>query len=199
MADHWRYDPRSPFQIASAQTLARRQWPDADLIVIDEAHADVRVGQQDQADCRRMVIGCRRRHFPMAFGVFFQSVCASSMHALTESGVLVPMRVFSCTKVNMRGAATAGGEWTDGARRWSAAWKSFGDVVANGRNSPADFRKTIVFRWRDDCALRGNGQAVQRGRRGMAVFFTSGDTSEVRALRCHWEYRKPDLYAAGRC
>ena len=35
--------PRSPFQIASAQTLARRQWPDVDLIVIDEAHVQMSV------------------------------------------------------------------------------------------------------------------------------------------------------------
>ena len=43
MADHWRYDKHSPFQIASAQTLAKRRWPDADLIVIDEAHVQMGV------------------------------------------------------------------------------------------------------------------------------------------------------------
>ena len=37
------------------------------------------------------------------------------MHELTVSGVLVPMRIFSCTKPNMTGAKTAGGEWTDKA------------------------------------------------------------------------------------
>ena len=39
MSNHNRFDPSMPFQIASAQTLARRRWPDADVIVIDEAHA----------------------------------------------------------------------------------------------------------------------------------------------------------------
>ena len=45
MADHWRYDKHSPFQIASAQTLAKRRWPDADLIVIDEAHVQMGLGE----------------------------------------------------------------------------------------------------------------------------------------------------------
>jgi superfamily II DNA or RNA helicase len=36
-ANHWRRNERLPFQIASAQTLAKRQfWPDADVIVVDE-------------------------------------------------------------------------------------------------------------------------------------------------------------------
>ena len=34
-ANHWRTRLYEPVQVASAQTLARRQWPDADLIIID--------------------------------------------------------------------------------------------------------------------------------------------------------------------
>lgn len=35
-AQHWRTDRGSKFQIASVQTIARRGWPDVDVIVIDE-------------------------------------------------------------------------------------------------------------------------------------------------------------------
>ena len=97
MADHWRYDPSSPFPDCQRSDARTPQWPDVDLIVIDEARADVRVGQQDQMPAAH-VIGCRRRHFPMAWQAFSNLVCASSMHALTESGVLVPMRVFQLHK-----------------------------------------------------------------------------------------------------
>ncbi|HNM20628.1 MAG TPA: DEAD/DEAH box helicase family protein, partial [Nitrospira sp.] len=114
MADHWRYDKHSPFQIASAQTLAKRRWPDADLIVIDEAHVQMGVWVNHVKATRAHVIGLSATPFSDGLGrIFSNLVCASSMHELTESGVLVPMRVFSCTRVDMRGAATAGGEWTD--------------------------------------------------------------------------------------
>jgi superfamily II DNA or RNA helicase len=36
--NHWRTDSRKQVQICSIQTLARRQLPEADLIIIDEAH-----------------------------------------------------------------------------------------------------------------------------------------------------------------
>src|SRR5690606_2112958 len=38
-ADHWRWRPYERIQIASPQTLARRTWPEADLIIVDECHS----------------------------------------------------------------------------------------------------------------------------------------------------------------
>jgi DNA repair protein RadD len=57
--------------------------------------------------------------------------------------VLVPMRVLSCTKVNMKGAATAGGEWTDKAAE-ERGMDIVGDVVHEWIKH-AEGRKTIVF------------------------------------------------------
>jgi superfamily II DNA or RNA helicase len=37
-AAHLRTDSRQPIQICSAQTLARRERPDVDLVIVDEAH-----------------------------------------------------------------------------------------------------------------------------------------------------------------
>ena len=37
-AAHLRTDGRQPIQICSAQTLARRKFPEADLVIVDEAH-----------------------------------------------------------------------------------------------------------------------------------------------------------------
>jgi superfamily II DNA or RNA helicase len=37
-AAHLRTDSRQPIQICSAQTLARRQRPDVDIVIVDEAH-----------------------------------------------------------------------------------------------------------------------------------------------------------------
>ncbi len=188
MADHWRYDPSSPFQIASAQTLARRKWPDVDLIVIDEAHVQMSVWVNKIKDCSAHVIGLSATPFSDGLGKIFSNlVCASSMHALTESGVLVPMRVFSCTKVDMRGAATAGGEWTDSAAS-ERGMEIIGDVVSEWKKFASD-RKTIVFGATiahcEEMARQFNAVGV------MAACFTS-DTSEVERAALLGEYRKPD-------
>jgi superfamily II DNA or RNA helicase len=109
------------------------------------------------------------------------------MHALTESGVLVPMRVMSCTRVDMRGAATAGGEWTDQAAA-QRGMEIIGDVVAEWRRYAGN-RKTIVFGATiahcEEMARQFNNDGV------MAACFTS-DTKEHEREQLLTEYRKPD-------
>jgi superfamily II DNA or RNA helicase len=65
------------------------------------------------------------------------------MDELTQSGVLVPMKVMSCTRIDMEGAETSGGEWTDGAAA-SRGMEIVGDVVTEWQEHAAD-RKTIIF------------------------------------------------------
>ncbi|NHZ98067.1 DEAD/DEAH box helicase family protein [Massilia sp. CCM 8734] len=144
MAGHWRFDPSRNFQIASAQTLARRSWPDADLIIVDEAHTQLKAVTDHIQTCRAAVIGLSATPFSAGLGKLYHNlVNATTMRDLTESGVLVPMRVMSCTKVNMEGAATAGGEWTDKAAQ-ERGMEIVGDVVHEWIKH-AEGRKTIVF------------------------------------------------------
>lgn len=144
MAGHWRFNPALPFQIASAQTLARRSWPDADLIIIDESHTQLKAWTEHITDCRAAVIGLSATPFSSGLGKLFTNlVNATTMRELTDSGVLVPMRIMSCTKVNMKGAATAGGEWTDAAAQ-ERGMEIVGDVVHEWIKH-AEGRKTIVF------------------------------------------------------
>jgi len=143
-SNHWRTDLSMPFQIASVQTLARRKWPDADVIIIDEAHTQYSAWTNHIQNCRAKVIGLSATPFSTGLGRLFTNlVNAATMHDLTESGVLVPMRVFSCTKANMDGAETAGGEWTDKAAE-SRGMEIIGDVVGEWSAIASD-RKTIVF------------------------------------------------------
>ncbi len=188
MANHNRYDPSLPFQIASAQTLARRQWPAADVIVIDEAHTQLKVWTEHIQNTDAAVIGLSATPFSSGLGKLFSNlVNATSMHALTESGVLVPMRVFSCSKVDMRGADTSGGEWTDRAAQ-DRGMAIVGDVVTEWHRFAAD-RKTIVFGATiahcEEMARQFNDSGV------MAACFTS-DTDQSERDMLLTEYRKPD-------
>lgn len=187
-ADHWRVDTRMPFQIASVQTLARRSWPDADVIVIDEAHTMYSAWVDHVKTCRSAVIGLSATPFSPGLGqIFTNLINAATMHDLTQSGVLVPLRIFSCTKADMRGAATAGGEWTDRAAE-ERGMEIIGDVVAEWSKF-AYGKKTIVFgatiKHCEEMARQFNDAGI------MASVFTSHTTEAERKILLD-EYRKPD-------
>jgi len=188
MADHWRYNSGMPFQIASAQTLARREWPDADLIIIDEAHTQLKAWTDYIGTCRAAVIGLSATPFSTGLGKLFTNlVNATTMRELTESGVLVPMRVMSCTKVNMQGAATAGGEWTDLAAQ-ERGMQIIGDVVHEWIKH-AEGRKTIVF---GATIAHCEGLAREFNNAGiMATVFTA-ETTETERKFILSEFKKPD-------
>jgi len=188
MSNHWRFNPAHHLQIASAQTLARRSWPEADLIIIDEAHTQLKAWTDYIPTCRAAVIGLSATPFSAGLGKLFTNlVNATTMRELTESGVLVPMRIFSCTKVNMKDAATAGGEWTDRAAQ-ERGMEIIGDVVhewvKHGEN-----RKTIVFG-----ATIAHCEAMAREFNNagvMAAVFTA-ETTEAERKALLDEFRKVD-------
>lgn len=187
-ANHWRVDHRAKFQIASCQTLARRGWPDVDVIVIDEAHTQYKAWTDHVKSTRALVVGLSATPFSDGLGkIFTNLVNAATMHDLTQLGVLVPMRVFSCSKIDMRGAATAGGEWTD-AGAAERGMEIIGDVVAEWSKLARD-RKTIVFgatiNHCEEMCRQFNESGI------MAATFTCDTTPEERAVLLK-EYAKPD-------
>jgi len=187
-ANNWRTDLDSKFQIASCQTLARRNWPDADVIVIDEAHTQYAAWVDHVQSCRAVVIGLSATPFSDGLGkIFTNLVNAATMNDLTESGVLVPMKVFSCAKIDMHGAATAGGEWTDKAAE-TRGMAIIGDVVTEWVKY-ASTRKTIVF---GATIAHCEEMCKQFNEAGiMAATFTCDTTFEERAILLK-EYQKPD-------
>ena len=188
-ADHWRTDYSKPFQIASAQTLARRQWPEADVIIVDEAHTKHEAWVSHITACKAAVIGLSATPFSTGLGKIFSNlVNATTMHDLTQSGVLVPMRVFSCTRPNMEGAKLkSSGEWADSAAE-ERGMEIIGDVVSEWIKY-GEGRKTIVFGATIAHCEELCRQFVNAG--VMASVFTS-DTSAAERLDLLKEYRKPD-------
>lgn len=188
MADHPLYDPTAPLQIASVQTLARRTWPEVDVIIIDEAHAMYESWVKHALTTEARVIGLSATPFSKGLGkVFTNLVNAATMHELTESGVLVPMRVLSGKKIDMKGAKTVGGEWSDGeaAKR---GMEIIGDVVVEWTKY-ADDAKTIVFGATiahcEEIARQFNAAGI-----GARVF--TANTHEDERKEILNEYRKPN-------
>lgn len=145
-ANHTRRDKAAPFQIASIQTIsARGYWPEADVVVIDEAHTQYKATKEFLKTTQAAVVGLTATPCSRGLGLSYTNmVNAASMDELTRSGVLVPLRIFTCTTPDMRGAeVTNDGEWTAKAASERSA-EILGDVVSEwlkfGEN-----RKTIAF------------------------------------------------------
>jgi superfamily II DNA or RNA helicase len=144
-ADHWRRDTTMPLQIASIQTLAARGfWPQADVLIIDEAHTQHSAWVEYIKTTNAAVIGLTATPCSKGLGLSFTNmVNAATMHELTTEGVLVPMRILSCMTPDMTGAATSGGEWTNKAAA-ERELQIVGDVVAEWVKY-GEGRKTIAF------------------------------------------------------
>ena len=144
-ANHWRRNMSHKFQIASAQTIAKRGFfNDTDLLIVDEAHTQLKVWTEFAQKSTIPVIGLSATPFSKGLGkIFTKLVNATTMRDLTEKEVLVPLKIFSCTQIDMTGAKTANGEWTDNASG-ERGMQIVGDVVSEwikfGQN-----RKTICF------------------------------------------------------
>lgn len=190
-AKHWRRRPDELFQIASVQTIAKREfWPAMDVLVVDEAHTTYKAWTEFAKETNATVIGLSATPFTAGLGkVFTNIVNATTMHDLTQSGVLVPMRIFSCAKPDMTGAETKGGEWTEKAAE-ERELKIVGDVIADWRRF-GDNRKTIVFGATIKHCEELARQFVAAG--VMAAVFTSETTAKEREMLLD-EYRKPDSY-----
>jgi superfamily II DNA or RNA helicase len=143
-AQHWRSRPWERIQVASIQTLARRKWPDADLIVVDEAHgihkavAD-RIGRRDT-----ITIGLTATPFTRGLGKHYEAcVSVITTNALIADKHLVPFRVFAASEPDMTGAKVVAGEWTD-KEAAERAMPIVGDCVAEYLRH-AEGRKFIAF------------------------------------------------------
>jgi superfamily II DNA or RNA helicase len=190
-ANHWRRKPDELLQIASVQTIAKREfWPQMDVLVVDEAHTTYKAWTKFAQETGAVVVGLSATPFTTGLGkIFTNLINATTMHDLTELGVLVPMRIFSCRKPDMSGAETQGktGEWTDKAAE-EREMAIVGDVVKDWMKY-GENRKTIVFGATIAHCEELARQFVANGI--MAAVFTSETTAKEREALLD-EYRKPD-------
>lgn len=188
-ADHWRRDNTLPLQIASVQTIqARGYWPESDVYIIDEAHTQYKATRELLERTGAVVIGLTATPCTKGLGkLYTHMVNAATMHELTESGVLVPMRAYECKTPDMSGKGTGSNEWTD-QEASDAELQIVGDVVAEWQRL-GENRKTIAFgpdiAYCIELVKRFNAAGVR------AETFTS-ETLKGERDGLLQEYRKPD-------
>jgi superfamily II DNA or RNA helicase len=139
---------------------------------------------------KAVVIGLSATPFTKGLGKIFTNVInAATMNELTQSGVLVPMRIFSCHKPDMTGAKTIGGEWSDKAAE-ERELKIVGDVVSDWHKF-AENRKTIVFGATIAHCEELCRKFIESG--VMSAVFTSDTTTKDREILLK-EYSKPNSH-----
>ena len=165
---HWRYRPYEPIQICSIQTLARRKFPDIDLLIIDEAH----VAYKSTIDFMKenphiKVVGLTATPFTKGLADIYTNVIgAQPMSNLVEDGWVVPMKVLIAKEIDMTGAKKVAGEWS-AADASDRGMKIVGNIVEEWTKKTYEIygepRKTIVF-----CA------GVEHGRELVTQFAAAG-------------------------
>ena len=151
MAGDKRTNTTAPVQVASIQTLIRRELPPADLLIIDEAHRAISRGYMTLAQNypRAVIIGLtatpERLDGKGLDHLFDDMVAVETVPGLIERGYLVKPRCYIGPAADTSAVITKRGDY-DEAQLAAASDtpKLVGDIVANWKRL-ANGRKTAVF------------------------------------------------------
>jgi len=192
-ANHWRFRPSRKVQLCSVQTLARREWPETDLIIVDECHTlnktvTDRISQRDA-----VTIGLTATPFTRGLGKIYDAmVNVTTTNRLIDQGFLSRYRVFAASEPDMSGVRVIAGEW-EGAETSKRAMQVVGDCVAEYLKH-GQGKKFI-------CSAADIAHARELHRQFMAAgvvcsLYTSKELNSERDLVVQ-EFRKPDSSIRG--
>jgi DNA repair protein RadD len=132
-------------QVASVQTLQRRKIPEADLVVIDEAHLGfefVRKWMDDPVWAKVPFIGLSATPWARGMGKHWDDlIFGPPMQSLIAAGHLSPFRIFAPSVPDLDGVKTRGGDYVEEQlSKIMGEAKLIADVVetwlAHGENRP---------------------------------------------------------------
>jgi superfamily II DNA or RNA helicase len=107
-----------PVQVASVQTLARREIPNADVVVVDEAHRWFSFYEKwfmDPAWQAKPFIGLSATPWTRGLGKYYQElIIAATTSELIEKGFLSPFRVFAPSHPDLSEVRTVAGDYHEG-------------------------------------------------------------------------------------
>lgn len=158
----------SRVQIASKDTINARVFnagwmdmPDADLVIVDEAHLSITDTYSKILDhyAGKVVIGLTAtpaRGDGKGLGAFYDDLIAPvSIKQLTDEGYLCPVRYFAPSEPDLRGVSVQGGDYVK-TQLGEVMDKPelIGDIVHNWKRL-ASGKKTVVF-----CTTKAHGRHV---------------------------------------
>ena len=117
-ADHPMTDPSKPVQIASVQSLQRRFIPEADLVIVDEAHRVFSFVEDWMTRDDWLAvpfIGLSATPWTKGLGrLYDRLIIAATTAGLIEAGRLSPFKVFAPSHPDLAGVRTVRGDYHEG-------------------------------------------------------------------------------------
>ena len=190
---HWRYRPYEFIQVCSQQTLARREWPEADLIIVDEAHTVTETVKKRISKRDTVTIGLTATPFTKGLGkIYDELVNVTTTDWLIEQGFLSKFRIFAPSQPDMEGVKVVAGEW-DEKETSKRALEVVGDCVAEYLKHGAG-RKFICSAVDTAHVEELHRQFVAAGVMTATYTYKVTDIERQDIVR---EFRKPDSYIRG--
>ena len=150
----YKEDRSNPVQIASVQTLCRRQWPEADIVFFDESHltAWTKVGRSLLNDYEDAIhIGVTATPWRLSkregMGDLFEKLVAAPMpHALIEQGFLVPVHYFGFAQgFDLSAVITVAGDFSDADLAFACDKPELVGKLVSEWKRLCNGRRTIAF------------------------------------------------------
>lgn len=150
--DHPEYFPQRMVQIASADTLIRREFPDnVDLLIIDECHIRRKKVLELISEIDIPVIGLSGTPYSPWLGEYYQSLIKPcTMREMIDQGYLSDYEFYAPTTPNLKGVKTRmsagfGQDYVDkDLAEIMGDYKLVGDIVSNWLEN-GEGRPTIAF------------------------------------------------------
>lgn len=191
-AKHERTDPDANIQVASAQTLARRGWPDdLSLIVVDEAHSQYTNTLRRISKRNCITVGLSATPFSRGLGKYYDAVVnVRTLDQLTADGYLAPFDVYAPSAPDMTGVKVGwDGEWNE-KETSQRAMQVVGDCVAEYAEKGGG-KKAICFGVDVSHCEELQRQFLNAGIHAALYTYQTGDAQRAMMME---EFRKPDSF-----
>lgn len=148
-AYHERTDHKAPIQVASIQTLMRRDIPEASLVIVDECHVSFKFMDKwfKQLDEKKVpVIGLTATPWARGMGKLYDDlIIGTTTQELIDNGYLSGFKVFAPAHPDLTGVKIVKGDYeTNGLSRAMQQGTLVADIVSTWLEKGQD-RPTLCF------------------------------------------------------
>lgn len=194
-ASHPRTNPDARVQVASVQTLARRDMPPVDLVIVDEAHIRAKVVEdlmQQRDDI--FFIGLSATPWAKGMGLLWDDlICACTVSELIQQGFLSKFQVFAPDIPDLDGVKTVAGDYDNKQAEGVMSGKSImGSIVENWLRN-GENRPTLVFG-----VNRAHAASIAEDfqRAGVATAYIDAFTDVVERQQIERKFRSGEIKVA---
>lgn len=194
-ANHPRTDPLARVQVASVQTLARREIPEASLVIVDECHLRAKV-LEELMQTREDVffIGMSATPWAKGMGLRWQDkVTPITIGELIEAGYLSRFTVFAPDVPDLSGIKVTKGDFAEGEVSEVMEGKALMASVVETWLAKADNRPTLLFG--ASCA-HAAALAEEFERAGVATAYVDAFTDSVERQLIERRFRSGEVKVA---